>query len=410
MSLEIYNDLTINSPFGFNIIPEEDIKRISELRKYNILNSKAEVSFDSIAEVAAQACQAPIGLISFIDINTVFFKSAHNSPKYKQKTSDRGDTLCSLVVRNGELTTFLDTHDDPCLMANAEVRAKNGVRFYAGVPIRTKTGFDIGALAVVDTKPRKSFTKGEANVLFKMASIVLDELELRLALNNLERSYTNNLAYTSHELINPINTIVGLSQLIKDKPIDSETNSYLGLIEQSAQDMNNLLNRMLKAEKGEFIDILKEPTNLSSLLSSSVLEKRVLANNKSQQIKVDIVPNLMGNADPIRIKEVFDNLIDNAIKYSPINTGIISISAHLKNKEISIKIEDNGLGFNESDKEFLFQKFVTLSSLPTGNEKSNGLGMYITKQIIDKHEGQILLTSAGKDQGTSITILLKAIE
>lgn len=404
MAMEIYNDLTLNSPFGIDLIPSDDLKRISELRKYNIVNTSAEIAFDNAAEIAAKTCQAPIGLISFIDLNSVFFKSAHNSPKYQQKTSDRGNTLCSIVIRNGELTTFLDTHDDPCLMANPEVRAKNGVRFYAGVPIRTKSGYDIGALAVVDTKPRTSFSAAEADILHKLAAIVVDELELRLAMKNLQNSIDTNLAVTSHELINPLNTILGFSQLIEDKPIDKETQSYINMIKQSANAMNDLLVRILESQKGSYIELIPERVNISTLLQSTIEEKAVLAHQKGQEISADIQANIEVDGDIIRMKEVFDNIIDNAIKYSPLNEGIIQVSAKSENQTAIVEIVDNGTGFDETDKQCLFQKFVKLSSKPTGNEKSNGLGLYITHQIITKHNGEIIVESDGKNKGAKIVI------
>jgi signal transduction histidine kinase len=113
--------------------------------------------------------------------------------------------------------------------------------------------------------------------------------------------------------------------------------------------------------------------------------------------------------DADRIREAIDNLVSNAIKYSPIGGKIAVVVSHEQNNSV-IRIADEGAGLSPEDLGRLFGRFQRLSAKPTAGESSTGLGLSIVKRIIDMHGGQVTANSGGPGQGSTFTVMLPATE
>jgi signal transduction histidine kinase len=113
------------------------------------------------------------------------------------------------------------------------------------------------------------------------------------------------------------------------------------------------------------------------------------------------------SCDPDRLREAIDNLISNAIKYSPVG-GNIELNMSLADEDILIRVADEGPGLSEEDVSRLFGRFQRLSARPTGGESSTGLGLSIVKRIIELHGGRVGAQSPGPGRGTTFTIRLPA--
>jgi len=163
---------------GINTIPADDLQRVEALKSFNILNTPPEKSFNNIAKLSAQFFDLPMAFISFVDTDHVFlkaaigFESGGNSP--------RSDSLCTLAILNDSVTVIDDfNHIDPCLGADPVFVAELGFKFYAAAPITTPDGFRIGTVTVIGTE-RRTFSEKDTLMLEHMASIVMDEIELRV--------------------------------------------------------------------------------------------------------------------------------------------------------------------------------------------------------------------------------------
>ena len=131
--------------------------------------------------------------------------------------------------------------------------------------------------------------------------------------------------------------------------------------------------------------------------------------NKQQTITVSAPPNFVTMCDADRMREAIDNLVSNAIKYSPIGGKITVVVSHEDDNTV-IRIADEGAGLSPEDLGRLFGRFQRLSAKPTAGESSTGLGLSIVKRIIDMHGGQVTADSAGPGQGSTFTITLPATE
>ncbi len=108
--------------------------------------------------------------------------------------------------------------------------------------------------------------------------------------------------------------------------------------------------------------------------------------------------------------QILDNLVSNAIKYSLSDSVIVIATRRIHHDAVAIEVRDQGLGMSEDDLRRVFGKFQRLSASPTGNETSNGLGLSIVRSLVHMLDGEITVHSAGKNQGTTFTVILPSAE
>jgi len=157
------------------------------------------------------------------------------------------------------------------------------------------------------------------------------------------------------------------------------------------------------------ITIRREPVDVAALVSEVADANQPLAVNKQQTITVSAPTNIVTMCDTDRIREAIDNLVSNAIKYSPVG-GKISVIVTHEDESTQIRVADEGAGLSPEDLGRLFGRFQRLSAKPTAGESSTGLGLSIVKRIIDMHGGEITAASGGPGLGSTFTIVLPATE
>lgn len=204
------------------------------------------------------------------------------------------------------------------------------------------------------------------------------------------------LAITTHDLRNPIGVILGFSDLMHDAEDIETCKEYARNINQSASQMEELVSSFLTSTLNDSTEykLTFSSFNFYELIFSIIKDFEILAAKKEQNIIFNFFNNqIYINSDRLKIKEIIENLISNAIKYSSEKTEI-KISLDSDGNYIIIRVEDQGPGFTDSDMKKIFGKFQRLSAKPSGNESSTGLGLYITKTIIEKLNGTINLASS----------------
>jgi signal transduction histidine kinase len=153
------------------------------------------------------------------------------------------------------------------------------------------------------------------------------------------------------------------------------------------------------------ITIRHEPVEIVELVEEVIEAGQPLAEKKKQVIRISRPPSFVINGDTDRLREAIDNIVGNAIKYTPIG-GKIDVEVASVGGEALIRVRDNGPGLSPEDQGRLFGRFQRLSAKPTGGESSTGLGLSIAKQIIDLHGGRITAESGGAGKGTTFAIML----
>ena len=221
------------------------------------------------------------------------------------------------------------------------------------------------------------------------------------------------LGTVAHDLKNPLGVILGrtemLTELIAAGSSHDNVTSQINHIRDATKRLTSMVDHLISDAMADAFDITirREPVDIAALVNEVADANHPLAVNKQQSITVTAVPNLTTACDADRIREAIDNLISNAIKYSPIG-GKISVMVGQEASKTVIRVIDEGAGLSPEDLGRLFGRFQRLSAKPTAGESSTGLGLSIVKRIIDMHGGEITADSAGPGQGSAFTITLPA--
>ncbi|HVY36104.1 MAG TPA: HAMP domain-containing sensor histidine kinase [Candidatus Paceibacterota bacterium] len=232
-------------------------------------------------------------------------------------------------------------------------------------------------------------------------------------LKSLDKLKTEFLSLASHQLRSPLTAIKGYASMLDEGAfgkLNSEQDTGVKRIYSSAQGLVNLVEDLLNVSKIEQGGMKYEmmATDLAKTVIDLAAEMKIPAESKKLSLVV-IVPKhetFMAIADPVKIQQVFLNLVDNSIKYTP--SGSITIELkHVPGNKIAFSVSDTGMGLTPETKSTLFQKFARGEGAKV-NTGGSGLGLYLVNEIVKAHKGQIDVFSEGLGKGTTFTVLLPA--
>ncbi|MBI9071660.1 MAG: HAMP domain-containing histidine kinase [Melioribacteraceae bacterium] len=232
----------------------------------------------------------------------------------------------------------------------------------------------------------------------------------KLKLEELQEQKDKVFAIAVHDIKNPASAIKGLLELLTSYDLNAtEQQEIMESLITSSENILKLTqsialtiaqeepNNLIKKEKGSLKEIIDSVVAVNSAGAS---KKGIKLLNKSSSS----IPNI--KMDTHKIEEAIDNLVNNAVKYSPLNTEVV-IKSYFSTTEVSVEVTDDGVGLSKEDQEKAFKKGVTLTPKPTGGETSSGLGLWIVKTIIEGHGGKVWIKSklgVGSNFGFSIPI------
>ncbi len=203
-------------------------------------------------------------------------------------------------------------------------------------------------------------------------------------------------AVAIHDLKNPAAAIKGLIQLLDDFDLTAQEQQEImeGIVASSESIFKlteELSDSISQDHEQNIINI--ENASLKKVIDTVFTINNAYAHKKEIRLvnrSSATLPNF--NFDPNKIKEVLDNLINNAIKYGPKNTEVI-LESFFTDTKVTIEITDTGVGLSDADLKKVFTKGGKLSSKPTGNESSSGLGLWIVKKLVEAHDGKVWVKS-----------------
>jgi signal transduction histidine kinase len=220
------------------------------------------------------------------------------------------------------------------------------------------------------------------------------------------------LGTVAHDLKNPLGVILGRTEILKEMvagvgALDDGVLAQIAYIRDAANRLTEMVDDLVMDAMADALDITirREPVDISVLVREVAEANRPLAARKEQTITLSAPPNHTAMCDADRIREAIDNLISNAIKYSPIG-GCIDIMVTQEAGNIMVQVKDQGAGLSPEDISRLFGRFQRLSAKPTAGETSTGLGLSIVKRIVDLHGGRITVESAGHAEGATFNMQL----
>ena len=213
-------------------------------------------------------------------------------------------------------------------------------------------------------------------------------------LNDLKNTF---LGIAAHDLRNPIGAIQTSVDLLVDPAFgisEADRASLLQRMGRYTRHMLALLDDLLEVtliESGK-LSLNLEPVNLRGFFDEAVQQQAMLAAPKGTRVLLQAVPEGKVMVDPLRLRQVVDNLISNAVKFSPPGSTV-RVSAERILAGWQVNVQDEGPGITEQDRIRMFQDFARLSAKAAGDEKSTGLGLAISRRVVEVHGGRIGVNS-----------------
>ena len=158
------------------LITDDEAARMAAVHQYQILDTPPDATFDRITALTARLFNVPIAIVSIVDHDRIWFKSHHGTTV---EQIDRDPGLCASAILQGEVWVVENAHQDPRTLSNPLVAGDFGLGFYAGAPLRTRDGYNLGTLCILDVAPR-TLTAADTATLEDLAGLVMNDLELRL--------------------------------------------------------------------------------------------------------------------------------------------------------------------------------------------------------------------------------------
>jgi signal transduction histidine kinase/DNA-binding NarL/FixJ family response regulator len=257
-------------------------------------------------------------------------------------------------------------------------------------------------------------TQLEDRVAQRTRALMLANRRLQQQWLRLQRAngFKNEILGTvAHDLKNPLGVILGrtemLTELIGASASKESIAAQVAHIRDATRRLTAMVDHLISDAMADAFDISirREPVDVAALVTEVAEANQPLAVNKQQAITVSAPLDHVTMCDSDRMREAIDNLVSNAIKYSPIG-GKIALLVSRDAGNTVIRVTDEGSGLSPEDLGRLFGRFQRLSAKPTAGESSTGLGLSIVKRIIDMHGGSVTADSAGPGQGATFTIML----
>lgn len=391
----------------------DELERLEALYEYDLLDTEAEQRFDDLTQLASFICGTPVALVSLVDKERQWFKS-----KVGIDASEipREYAFCAHAIAQPEqLLVVPDAQKDPRFAQNPLVTGPTNVRFYAGAPLVTEDGYALGTLCVIDNQPRE-LTSEQLQALSAVRRQVLAQIELsrnlldlnraNIELTRLNQTKNDFLHMAAHDLKNPLSAVMGYAEELQEDSPCEEAQEMGQQIYRASRHMYELVTNLLDVntiESQHEQELELKALDLTDLFQhiEQHYQKRALAKQLNLQVNLAADASVI-MANEFALQQVLDNLVSNAIKYSPAEREVHLLSLATE-EYVEVVVRDFGPGFSEEDKAHLFQKFTRLSAKPTGGEHSSGLGLFIVKRLVDAMHAEIECDSA-LGQGTSFIL------
>ncbi len=395
-------------------IPANEAARLAALRRYEILDTGPEEAYDDIAALAAYIAGTPHALVSLVDADRQWFKSTVN---VDIRETERPVSFCATAMLQPETMVIEDASLDARFRDNPLVCGQPGIRFYVGVPLVTSDGFPLGTVCVFDTKPR-SLDPEQLDALRALGRQVMKLLELRLRVmerDRLAKVVQNNeklaalgrlSSVIAHEINNPLAAVGNLIYLARTAGDAAESRGFLEVAERELRRASSVTTQTLRFHRQS-----SRPTTVRAeeLFAATLrtLESRIVncgVTVEARDLTAKSITCYEGE-----IVQALLNLVGNAIDAIPAAGGRLVLRGRgghdwkTGRPGLVLAIADTGAGMSAETQANIFEPFFTTKGM-----NGNGLGLWITKDILDRHKGTISVRSSREEphRGTVIRIFL----
>jgi two-component sensor histidine kinase len=360
-----------------SIIPANEVERAAAVRRYDVLDTPPDGTFDRITAMAARRFKVPISIISIVDHDRIWFKSRYGLD-VKQIGRDPG--LCASAILSDEPWILWDARKDPRALANPLVAGDFGLRFYVGVPLRTHDGFSLGTLCVIDKEPR-AIDENQIDDLKDLASVVMDQMELRLSARRAVGQANIMAREIDHRVMNSLQFVSAMLAMQGRSSGDPELSSELQIAASRVGAVARVHRHFHLEEPSELVNCLAYLRRLCADLSDLL----------QTPIEVEGVESVVPTTQIQPIGLIVNELITNSAKHDAHQIKVTFKRA--SDGGYALCVLDNGKG------------------LPPGFDPttvSRGLGMKLLSTLCQQLKGN-LTAESNSSGGACFTVCFPAV-
>lgn len=214
-----------------------------------------------------------------------------------------------------------------------------------------------------------------------------------LKLEKIRKESTSDLA---HELRTPLTTLKGYLEAIEDGKLKADRETIIEMQEETER-MTNLIEKLndFAEAQNKVFNLEKKKINLTKLIKKIIKQQKIFIEEKNISLKLDLAENIYIEGDKDSLLQIFNNLIENAVKYN-IEDGKIEIKSKQNDNNLIIYIKDNGIGISDEDLPYIFERFYRGDKSRNSKNQGTGIGLAVTKELIEAHDGKIEVKNDGQ--------------
>ncbi|SEU28250.1 GAF domain-containing sensor histidine kinase [Stigmatella erecta] len=388
-------------------LPRNEEARLENLASHGILDTLPEQGFDELVRLASLFCGTPVALVSLIDQGRQWFKARVGT---EATETPRDLAFCAHAILQDGLFVVPDTRKDERFHDNPLVTGAPHVRFYAGTPLKSQGGHNLGTLCVIDSEPRE-LKPEQAEALRLLGRQVESQLQLRLhalelarreaesrsqrdALSRMQRHKDELLQLVARDLQTPLSTIQTHAALMQVRPqIPDDARGAARDIRETAEGVQRLVNNLLEAsrEDSPLVPRLAE-FDFTALMAEVVRDFSMRTHGTHRQFTHGIrVTERLVTADRNLLRRAVENLLDNSFRFTALGSGKVALEVSQPEPGLlEVRIRDEGPGIPSNTRPYVFE-----TQLPEGvpsaarARASNSLGLAFSRRVIEAHGGWI---------------------
>ncbi len=355
------------------------------VRRYRILDSNREGTFDRITKLAASILDVPRACVNIVDADRSWFKSVSG---FEADEISRAPGLCEATILSEEIFHVKDAREDSVAKTHPLVTVEDGIRFYVGSPLRTAEGLVIGTLCAFGPQPRE-LTANERKWMVQLADFAMHEIESRRvrlelrdtegALRQAQRLGSIGLVASgvAHDFNNLLSGIIGNVELLKQEIAEgTSARELVDEVHDVSRRSSELVGQVLAHAGSEEVAECV-PIDLNALVEQTryMLESVI---HENTLLELDLTPkSIVVDGNSAALRQLIMNLITNASEAYDGKFGVVRLSAALVGDRAHISVADSGKGLSSEAREQMFEPFFTTK------DSGRGLGLAVIKRILD---------------------------